>query len=254
MQSKSKYIIRFDDICPTMNWSIWNRIEEILVDNNIKPILAVVPDNRDPKLMVDHSNSQFWERVRYWDGLGWTIALHGYQHVYVNRHAGIMGISRNSEFATLSYSDQERKLKEGLGIFESNGLKPNVWVAPSHSFDKNTLKILASLGIRLVSDGFTKRIYVDKYGVTWVPCQLWDRIDEKKQGVWTVCIHHNSWNQENVYDFKQDITNYRHQIVCVEEAVNGHEKKLTLVEKALQEKEKLFRFKIKRLIKSIIRR
>ena len=44
----AKYILRFDDICSTMNWNKWNSIEDILIKHNIKPILAIVPDNKDP--------------------------------------------------------------------------------------------------------------------------------------------------------------------------------------------------------------
>ena len=46
----AKYLIRFDDICPTMKWSTWEKVEDILLRSNVKPILAVVPDNQDPSL------------------------------------------------------------------------------------------------------------------------------------------------------------------------------------------------------------
>src|SRR5437868_6217961 len=95
----TKYLLRFDDICPTMNWKVWSEIEASLVERSLKPILAVVPDNQDPALKVDRALDNFWERVRRWQARGWTIALHGYQHRYVTQHSGIVTVKKKSEFA-----------------------------------------------------------------------------------------------------------------------------------------------------------
>ncbi len=46
---KARYLIRFDDICPTMNWTIWEQVEQVLRTYHVQPILAVVPDNQDPR-------------------------------------------------------------------------------------------------------------------------------------------------------------------------------------------------------------
>ena len=54
MINKARYLIRFDDICPMMNWRIWAEIEAILLEKKVKPILDVVPDNQDPHLIMDH--------------------------------------------------------------------------------------------------------------------------------------------------------------------------------------------------------
>ena len=77
------FVLRFDDICPTMRWDIWSQIEPALIDSDVKPILAVVPDNRDPVLAPAPAVRDFWGHVRRWQDLGWTIALHGYQHLYM---------------------------------------------------------------------------------------------------------------------------------------------------------------------------
>ena len=60
----TRYILRFDDICPTMNWAAWEAIEALLTRHDVRPILAVVPDNRDPKLVVDPPMADFWAQVR----------------------------------------------------------------------------------------------------------------------------------------------------------------------------------------------
>ena len=46
----ARYLIRFDDLCPSMNWTVWCEVESILQAAGIKPLLAVVPDNADPQL------------------------------------------------------------------------------------------------------------------------------------------------------------------------------------------------------------
>ena len=59
----SKYLIRFDDLCPTMNWDMWSRIESVLLEHKISPLLAVVPDNQDRKLVAGAAREDFWDRV-----------------------------------------------------------------------------------------------------------------------------------------------------------------------------------------------
>ena len=97
----AKYLLRFDDICPTMNWQIWEQVDAVLKRENVMPILAVVPDNLDPKLHAAPARAEFWQRLRTYQQLGWAIGLHGYQHQYVNKSAGLVGIHAGSEFAGL---------------------------------------------------------------------------------------------------------------------------------------------------------
>ena len=64
--NNDRYLLRFDDICPTMNWAIWDKVEEGLRRHDVRPILAVVPDNHDSKLRIDPPRADFWDRVRQW--------------------------------------------------------------------------------------------------------------------------------------------------------------------------------------------
>ena len=196
--SKVRYLIRFDDICPTMNWGIWDQIEAILRKNGIKPILAVVPDNQDAKLIVDAPRDDFWDRVRQWQEWGWTIGLHGYQHKYVTRESGIVGIKNDSEFAGLPEKEQEETLKKAVDIFQRQGIVPEIWIAPSHSFDSITVSLLHSFAINIISDGLAFSPF-HKNGAVWVPVQLWRfRRIPLPRGVWTVCHHCNSWLESNL--------------------------------------------------------
>ena len=42
-----QYLIRLDDACPTMNFSRWRVIEEILDKYHIAPLVGIVPSCED---------------------------------------------------------------------------------------------------------------------------------------------------------------------------------------------------------------
>jgi predicted deacetylase len=204
---RTQYLLRFDDVCPTMNWSVWKQVEEILIQSNVKPMLAVVPDNQDENLMVGGPNRAFWEEVRGWQARGWTIGLHGYQHLYVTRDAGLVGINKFSEFSGLPHAEQKLKLQKALDIFERERVTADLWIAPSHSFDATTLQILKDFGIRRLSDGFALYPHLDAQGMMWIPQQLW-RFRKMPFGVWTVCCHFNHWAAEDLTRFHADVERF----------------------------------------------
>lgn len=198
--TEARYLLRFDDLCPTMNWRVWDEIEAQLVRHGVRPILAVVPDNRDPKLVIDPPRQDFWERVRGWQAMGWTIALHGYQHLYVNQNPGLMKLTPQSEFAGLPRAVQEAKLRSGLAIFAEQGVRPDAWVAPSHSFDRTTIDLLGELGVPVISDGLGDLPFSLRGCITCIPQQLWD-FRRRSSGIWTVCYHHNGWDAHRLERF-----------------------------------------------------
>ena len=55
---------RMDDITPAMNWERFRKIEDLFKKYDIRPLIGVVPDNRDPKLSPDEECSSFWEEVK----------------------------------------------------------------------------------------------------------------------------------------------------------------------------------------------
>lgn len=212
-----RYLLRFDDICPTMDWKVWNAIEEILVEQGVKPLLAVIPDNRDPKLMLDPPAPDFWERVRAWQSRGWAIGLHGYQHRYVNGEPGILRIGRKSEFAGLDYDEQHEKLRLGLEIFGREGVRADAWVAPSHSFDWTTVDALAAHGIRTISDGLAFRPYRDQRGTIWVPQQS-AMMRAMPWGVWTFCYHRLDFVGDGMETFKRRLARLAPRMISLAEA------------------------------------
>jgi peptidoglycan/xylan/chitin deacetylase (PgdA/CDA1 family) len=224
----SRYLLRFDDICPTMNWRTWDTIEKHLVHHDIRPILAVVPDNQDPKLMVDPPAPDFWDRVRRWQGMGYTIGLHGYQHVYVNRNKGMMKLTPNSEFTGLPHAEQAEKIRKGLAIFKEQGVHPDLFVAPSHSFDRTTLDVLLEHGVNVISDGPWPWPHLEDGKLFWIPQQLW-RLTPRSQGLWTACFHPMEWNPADLDNFLRQVTRFADQITDLAEVQRIYgERRLTL--------------------------
>ena len=114
-------IIRLDDIAENMNWDLMNKCE-ILFDNyNIKPLLGVVPDNKDKELLTYKKNPNFWEKVLFWQKKGWEISMHGYSHVYDSEtnKKDYFNYGGKSEFFGHTLEEQKKRIKNGLEIFNS---------------------------------------------------------------------------------------------------------------------------------------
>jgi predicted deacetylase len=192
----AQYLLRFDDLCPTMRQSQWSRLLPVMEELRIRPILAIVPDNQDPDLQLEPADPEFWVGMRALDAAGATIALHGFQHVCASVGESLVPLHQRSEFAGVDEHTQRQWIHRGLTILRDQGLNPKVWVAPRHGFDKATLRALKTEGIEVLSDGLT-RIPFKRGEVTWIPQQLWGPVD-KRRGLWTICTHCNSARDEEV--------------------------------------------------------
>lgn len=212
--TKATYLVRFDDICPSMDWESWDKVEKVLVSEGIRPILAVVPDNRDENLIFGKENEHFWSKVRDWQKMGWSIAIHGYQHLYQTSDAGLLGLNKYSEFSGLSYNQQSKKLQKAFKIFKHHDVKPDLWIAPAHSFDKVTVRVLSDLGIEIISDGFFKGP-VKHMNMIWIPQQLW-KFRHFRSGIWTVCFHINGMKKEDLDGICSDLNKYKESIASLD--------------------------------------
>lgn len=186
----AQYLLRIDDLCETVHHERWRRIRALLREFSIRPILAVVPENRDPELAVSPVDGYFWDTMREMEADGAAIALHGFRHVCVRRRGGLLPLSCSGEFAGAPFAIQQEWISRGLAILRREGLTPKMWVAPRHNFDINTLLALRREGISYLSDGLMREPNV-RGGVVWIPQQLWAPV-EKRAGLWTICIHPNT--------------------------------------------------------------
>lgn len=200
-QAGARYLIRLDDACATMPRAVWDHVGATLTDAGISPLVAVIPENRDRKMLVDDPDPRFWERVRRWQAEGWSVGVHGLHHVTRTWRG------RKTEFAGLPAAQQTELLDAALAIFAREEVRPDAWIAPNHTFDRTTVRILASRGLSVISDGFAVRPYRDANGVLRVPQQLW-RFEQRPPGVWTICKHPNGWSDDDLVRFDADVRRF----------------------------------------------
>jgi len=191
------YIFRLDDITPSMDWDRFWALMQLFRRHGIKPLLGIVPDNRDPNLNRRNSHPRFWETMRdLVESDSIDIAQHGYQHILVHRPKAALlgpavGIRKEvSEFAGDTYTDQAFRISEGQKILRRQGLTARIWMAPNHSYDQNTLKALRDNGFTAVSDGVALFPFSSK-GLRFVPQTSW-RPRWMPMGVHTICLHTNT--------------------------------------------------------------
>lgn len=194
-----KYLIRLDDACPTLDQEKWSRMESILDGCGIKPMVGIVPDCKDEKLMADPADPDFWSKALRWQDKGWAIALHGYDHDYVSCMGkdGINPLWERSEFAGVSLEVQKEKIRMGIRILEDHGLFAKYFFAPSHTFDENTLEALrAESKIRIISDTIATKPY--RYmDFVFIPQMGGHCTDMRIPGIWTFCLHPNMMSEED---------------------------------------------------------
>ncbi|OQC00515.1 MAG: hypothetical protein BWX78_01108 [Firmicutes bacterium ADurb.Bin099] len=198
-----KYVFRFDDISWDMNCKNFFELKDFFIKNDIRPIIGVIPNNEDMKLKMQAgedtiSKEEFWEMIRdLQHNHGWGVALHGYNHVYLTDNGGIFGVNDRSEFAGLTYQEQEAKIQGGKKIFEENNVRIDAFMAPAHSLDTNTLKVLSNHDIKFITDGCLAYPYQNN-GLIFIP-QLWSWPWPFLFGIMTTCFHINSWDSKKTH-------------------------------------------------------
>jgi predicted deacetylase len=194
--SPAQYLLRIDDLCPTVSAQRWRLFESLIEEFYLHPILAIVPDNQDPELRVSPPEPDFWDRMRALRAAGAAIGLHGHHHLCVSRGRSLFDLHRISEFAGVPAETQRAWIGEGVRILRGHGLDPDIWIAPRHGFDANTLAALREEGILVLSDGFARAPFL-RCGFSWIPQQLWAPV-EKGRGLWTICVHPNTATDEEI--------------------------------------------------------
>ena len=201
----SKYtglLIRMDDISENMNWALMNKCEKLFDKFKIKPLLGIIPINKDPDLLKFPKNDRFWERVKSWENKGWEITMHGCNHLYTQKSDknDIYNYGGNSEFYGLDYSMQLNKIKTGLEEFKKRKIKVRSFFAPNHIYDSNTLKALKDSDIKIIIDGYGLFPYY-KNEILFIP-QLFYKEIFLPFGIQSTQMHINEWNDEAYKNFE----------------------------------------------------
>jgi predicted deacetylase len=210
----AQYLLRFDDLCPTVDRTRWESFRSLIEEFEIQPILAVVPDNWDKKLARSQADPAFWAQMQAMEAAGAAIGLHGYRHLCRSRGRGLLPLHSRTEFAGVPEWMQRQWIHDGLETLRAQGLSPQLWVAPRHGFDRATLRALKAEGIGLLSDGLARTPFT-RCGFTWIPQQLWQPV-EKPGGLWTICIHCNTARGSTVDGLRAFLRQHREQFTSVD--------------------------------------
>ena len=202
------YFIRLDDASEKRDIVKWDRMEDLLDKYNIKPLVGVIPQNEDESMQDYVIDEHFWQRVETWQNKGWTIAMHGYNHKFITTDGGLNPINLRSEFAGVSLDEQIKKISKGIKILGLHNIKPKVFFAPAHTFDKNTLEALRCASeIRIISDTISNKSY-KKNGFTFIPQQS-GKVRKLPFKTVTFCYHPNIMSNEDFDELESFIIKNR---------------------------------------------
>ena len=118
-----KIAIRMDDITPAMDLEKFDRFKAILDKHGIKPLIGVVPECKDEKLNLSEPIEDFWKFVKELQKSGWVIAMHGFNHVYTTKEAGVFPIGGKSEFTAIEGGGMLSKVLVKMYSFSMNRAK-----------------------------------------------------------------------------------------------------------------------------------
>ena len=204
------FFIRLDDASDKRNMDKWNKIEALLDEYQIKPLVGVIPNNQDKDFSDYPVDDNFWGRVKEWEKKGWTIAVHGWNHVFLTENGGLNPVNTRSEFAGVPLEEQKKKIRNAIKVFHEKGVEPRVFFAPAHTFDENTLIALKEeSNIRVISDTISNRPYY-KYGFTFVPQQS-GRVRRLPFHTVTFCYHPNNMNEDDFRELRSFIHKHRNR-------------------------------------------
>lgn len=207
------YIIRLDDASEYRDLEKWKKIETLFEQYEIKPVVGVIPDNKDPELAGQYPfDPNFWEKVKTWQEKGWSIAMHGYQHLLFSENGGINPVNSYSEFAGVPLDRQIQMLRNSTTIFENHGVIPQLFFAPAHTFDLNTLKALKKVSeIQIISDTVANDQYFEN-GFYFIPQQA-GRVRSLPMKIVTFCYHPNNMGESDFRRLEEFLKRYKGKFV-----------------------------------------
>lgn len=212
-----KIAVRMDDITPDMNWDNFSFFRDLFDKSGITPLLGIVPKNSDKNLQIEPEREDFYEIMKGLKQEGYVLAMHGYQHLYTTKKGGCFPLNHFSEFAGVPYEQQKRMLADGKRILSENGIETDIFMAPAHSYDNNTLRALKEVGFTKLTDGFGTTPYLWKEMVFYpISFRLAGSL-KKQKGYTTLVIHANTINDSDRQRYTTLFAQNRETFISYEE-------------------------------------
>ena len=194
---------------------------EILFDkHNIKPLLGVISNNKDPELLKYDKIENFWDQLRTWRSKNWEIAMHGYTHIYDSetKKKDFFNYGGKSEFFGHTFEEQFLRIKKSLLKFEKEKIVIRSFFAPNHTYDENTFLALKKNKIKNIIDGYGLMPYQYK-NLNFFP-QLFYKEILLPFGIQSTQVHINYWDEKDFLKFENFIIKNKSKIISFDQALN----------------------------------
>jgi len=214
-------LIRIDDVCENMNWDLMSKLESLFDNHSIKPVLGVIPNNRDEDFLSFPRNDNFWDQVRKWQDKGWEIVQHGDTHIYdrlCSKKSDYFEYGGGSEFFGHPLNVQEKRIKNGLEKFKREKINIRSFFAPNQTYDENTFIALKNCGISEVIDGYGLMPYTEK-NIKFIP-QLFEKVVLLPFGIQSTKLHLHIWDENDYKKFENFIKINSKKIITYDQALN----------------------------------
>ena len=212
-------LIRIDDIAENMNWKLMQQCEKLFNKYDIKPLLGVIPQNKDKEFDKYEKKENFWSQVRDWQDNGWEISMHGFNHVYDNEtnKKDFFGYGGRSEFFGHTFEHQNNKIQQGLRIFKNEGVNIRSFFAPNHTYDLNTFKALKANGLTNIVDGYGLLPYKE-FDINFIPQLFYNEI-MLPFGIQSTQVHLNYMSEKKFNKFEYFIEKNKKNIITFDTAI-----------------------------------
>ena len=214
-------LIRIDDVCENMDWKLMSKLESLFDKYSIKPVLGVIPHNKDDSFFSFPRNDNFWEQVRNWQSKGWEIVQHGYTHIYdklCEKKSDYFNYGGGSEFFGHSLEVQEKRIRSGLEKFKREKINIRSFFAPNQTYDKNTFLALKNCGIKEVIDGYGLMPYYEN-DIKFIP-QLFEKIILLPFGIQSTKLHLHTWKDTDYENFENFIKTNSKKVISYDQALS----------------------------------
>lgn len=199
-----KFLIRLDDSHINQDYDKWTRVMGILIAHNVVPLVGIIANNKDSNLFyTEASLSDYLAWLNYFETY-FIPAVHGYTHVYIEEPNPLYKGRATGEFGRMTSSQQEIRIKKAMNAINSwvKNSEVSWFVAPGHSFNKETLVACESLGLK-ISDGIAFWPFKSKkYNMKFMP-QILNTPKRLFIGMNTFCLHPNTMENKDFLELEE---------------------------------------------------
>ena len=220
IKNNTGILIRIDDVCENMDWELMKKLEILFDRFSIKPVLGVIPNNKDGEFLAFSRNDNFWEQVRKWQDKGWVIVQHGYTHIYdklCRKKSDYFNYGGGSEFFGHSLDTQETRIKKGLEKFKKEKINIRAFFAPNQTYDHNTFIALKNNGITEIIDGYGLMPYTEN-NIKFIP-QLFEKVVLLPFGIQSTKLHPHTWKKIDYLNFVKFIEKNSKKVITYDQAL-----------------------------------